>query len=109
MRLVLSDPQKFAAVAPICPYGGGDFVTSIAQLKDLPIWLFHVRRTARRIQKNKIRAGSQKNSEELYEQLGGIKTRMLALRFILRRVTVGLDKSHNDPTLYDWFLEHINP
>ncbi|MFB0516806.1 MAG: alpha/beta hydrolase-fold protein, partial [Candidatus Neomarinimicrobiota bacterium] len=92
--LALAQPERFAAIAPIC--GGGDR-RQACRLKDLPVWAFHgardkvvpVRRT-----KRMVRA---------IEKCGGSP-----------RLTIYLDAGHDswtrtydNPELYEWLLSNV--
>ncbi|MBN1844321.1 MAG: prolyl oligopeptidase family serine peptidase [Sedimentisphaerales bacterium] len=91
--LACRNPERFAAVAPIC--GGGQPYLA-GQLKDVPVWAFHG---------GKDPVVPPKLSEEMVQAVknaGGDA-----------RLTVYPEAGHdswteayNDPKLYEWFLSH---
>ena len=106
-RVALDDPQTFAAIVPICAYGGGEFVSRIGQLKDLPIWLFHGDRDGLEDPKKQDPRRFGENSRELYEGLEGDNNKEAHLTIYPGEGHSGAwIKAYNDPALYDWLLEH---
>ncbi|BAY13466.1 carboxylesterase family protein [Calothrix sp. NIES-2098] len=94
-RLAISQPQRFAAIAPVC--GGGD-PKQADRIKNLPIWAFHGAR-------DRVVAISE--SEEMVRALEAIGGNI--------KFTVYPEAEHDswtqtysNPTLYDWFLQHRN-
>ena len=93
--LAAHQPNRFAAIAPIC--GGGDAVRHTYVIKDIPTWVFH---------------GAKDNVvplERSQSMVDGMK------RFGAKEVKftiypeAGHDswtESYNNPELYDWFLSH---
>lgn len=91
--LAAAQPQRFAAIAPVCGGGNPD---AAYKLKNLPVWAFHGARDT-------VVPASE--SEEMVAALqacgGNVK------------FTVYPEASHdswtqtyNNPELYDWFLQH---
>ncbi|MEH2380575.1 MAG: prolyl oligopeptidase family serine peptidase [Nostoc sp.] len=92
-HLAAAQPQRFAAIAPIC--GGGN-PQAARKLKNLPVWAFH---------------GAKDNVVPLKESeimVSALKARDGNVKF-----TVYLEAEHdswtqtyNNPELYKWFLQH---
>jgi predicted peptidase len=87
------DPERFAAIAPIC--GGGMRIMAFG-LTDMPIWVFHGA-------KDKVVP-----LDESEEMVAAIKARGGNVK-----LTVYPDAGHdswtetyNNPKLYEWFLKH---
>lgn len=88
-------PGRFAAIAPICGWGN---VSTVCNLKNLPIWTFHGK---------KDRAVPFEKTEELVDALkkcGG------NVQFTVYP-DAGHDswtESYNNPKLYEWMLKQTN-
>lgn len=92
-HLAAAQPQRFAAIAPIC--GGGN-PNEACNLKNLPVWAFHGA-------KDRIVPISE--SEKMVTALkacgGNVKFTVYP--------EAGHDswtQTYNNPELYDWFLQH---
>jgi predicted peptidase len=92
-HLAAAEPERFAAIAPIC--GGGNPIAA-KKLKNLPVWVFH---------------GAKDNVIPLKESeimVSALKKHGVNVKF-----TVYPDAEHdswtqtyNNPQLYEWFLQH---
>ncbi|MEH1912072.1 prolyl oligopeptidase family serine peptidase [Nostoc sp.] len=92
-HLAATQPERFAAIAPIC--GGGN-PQAARKLKNLPVWAFH---------------GAKDNVVPLKESeimVSALKARDGNVKF-----TVYPEANHdswtqtyNNPELYEWFLQH---
>jgi predicted peptidase len=92
-HLAAAQPQRFAAIAPIC--GGGN-PTQAPKLKNLPVWAFHGA-------KDDVVPLSE--SEIMVSALQGCGGNV--------KFTVYPEAKHdswtqtyNNPELYQWFLQH---
>ncbi len=93
---VAQNPERFAAVAPIC--GGGDPKT-VGSFKKIPLWAFHgmkdgavpVERSIQMIDALKAVGASPKLT--LYPEAGHDSW----------------TESYNNPELYEWFLKQVRP
>lgn len=87
------DPERFAAIAPIC--GGGD-PRRVRSLKDMPTWVFHGDKdTAVPVQRS-------------IEMVDALKAAGNDAKFT-RYPEAGHDswtETYNNPELYEWFLKH---
>ena len=93
-KLAAEHGGRFAAVAPIC--GGGD-PGDAAQLKDLPIWVFHG---------TEDEAVPYQRSVEMVEAIedeGGGKVRFTTLKHIGHNCW---SAAYATPELYQWFDGH---
>ena len=94
--LALRQPQRFAALAPVC--GGGDpdaAATRVCLLKDVPVWIFHGAKDS---------TVAPEQSQKMYEAL---KECGADVRFTLYP-KVGhsaWDPAYADPQLYEWLLQ----
>ncbi len=93
-HLAMQNPQRFAAIAPIC--GGGD-AANVCRIKDVPVWNFHGEKD------------STVTIERSHLMVDALKDCSGNVRF-----TIYPDAEHDswtetykNPELYDWFLEHI--
>ncbi len=91
--LALANPEKFAAIAPIC--GGGDR-QRIRRLRNLPTWVFHGAKDS---------VVPLERSQELVDALQALDAPV--------KFTVYPEAEHdswtetyNNPELYKWFLQH---
>ena len=93
--LALREPERFAAIAPIC---GGLFGPAgvVSALKEMPIWAFHGAKDP------VVPIEQQERLVRVLQECGG------NIRF-----TVYPEAEHdswtepyNNPALYEWFLEH---
>lgn len=99
----IRNPERFAAVAPLC--GGGVFleylgITSekVDQLKNLPFWIFHGE------------ADSAVTVEQSKQMEKGLKN--FGVKEIKLTLYPGVDhncwtQTYANPKLYSWFLEHV--
>ena len=94
--LAAEQPERFAAIAPIC--GGGD-VRDVARIKDVPIWAFHGAKD------DTVPAEMTQKLVDALRDLGASP-----------KFTLYPDAYHNswgvtyaNPKLYDWFLQHKLP
>ena len=91
--LACAQPDRFAAIAPIC--GGGD-PKLVGRIKHLPTWVFHGDAD------NTVSVDQSKTMVEALKAAGG------SVKFTVYP-GVGHDswtQTYNDPALYDWFLSH---
>ena len=86
-------PERFAALAPVCGYGNGEWAS---QLRRLPIWVFHGALD------DVVKPTESSNMVDAIHKAGG------DVKF-----TLYPDANHNswtatynNPELYDWFLSH---
>jgi len=100
--LATAQPERFAAMAPIC--GGGDTIRVLLAegkrrqaLKELPIWAFHGAKD------QVVPLEESERMIEAFKRLGNSKVKL----------TVYPDAAHDswtetytDPKLYDWLLQH---
>lgn len=91
--LAIRQPQRFAAIAPIC--GGGD-EQQVHKIKHLPVWVFH---------------GAKDNIVKLQESEKMVKALEACGGHV--QFTVYPDAGHDswtetyaNPQLYSWLLEH---
>jgi len=88
------EPQRFAAVVPIC--GGGDPKTA-KQLVDLPIWVFHG-------DKDKtVPLSRSKAMVDAIKKLGGTKIQLTSYPGVGHN---SWTKTNAKPELYKWMLKH---
>lgn len=100
--LGLKNPDRFAAIAPIC--GGGSILNILlppsgkeAPLKRLPVWAFHGA-------KDSIVPLQQ--SEEMVNALKKAGNENVKLSVDPDADHDSWTKAYDDPELYDWFLQH---
>ena len=89
----IANPERFAAIAPIC--GGGD-TTRARRIKDLPIWVFHG---------GKDPTVPVKFSQDMVDAL---KKEGADVKFTIYP-DAGHDSwtaTYDNPDLYTWFLAH---
>lgn len=92
-HLASAQPERFAAVAPIC--GGGDAET-VCRMKHVPVWAFHGEKD------NVVLPRESRRMVDALRACGG------SVRFSLYK-NGGHDAwtpTYNDQRLYDWFLTH---
>jgi predicted peptidase len=91
--LAAAQPERFAAIAPVC---GGGLLYIHLRIKDLPIWIFHG-------QKDDVVPvyESQKMYEKIKENGGNVK-----LTIYPEAEHDSWTQTYNNPELYNWFLEH---
>jgi predicted peptidase len=100
--LGIAQPQRFAAIAPIC--GGGEKIRILLAdgkrkeaLKNLPVWAFH---------------GAEdptvllEESERMVATLKKIGCREVKLTVYPKAQHDSWTETYNDPELYDWFRQH---
>ncbi|QDV33637.1 carboxylesterase family protein [Tautonia plasticadhaerens] len=91
--LAAADPDRFAAIAPIC--GGGD-PRAADRLKDLPIWVFHGAKD------EVVPLAASERMVDALEELGA------DVKFTVYP-EAGHDswtETYDDPGLYEWMLGH---
>lgn len=92
-HLAAADPERFAAVAPIC--GGGDPAT-VCRLKNTPVWAFHGEKD------NVVLLRESRRVVDALRECGG------NVRFTIYK-NAGHDvwtRTYEQPRLYDWLLSH---
>ncbi len=92
-HLAAAQPERFAAIAPIC--GGGN-PQAARNLKNLPIWAFH---------------GARDNVVPLSESeimVSALKARDKNVKFTVYPEADhdSWTQTYNNPELYEWFLQH---
>ncbi|MDF5739386.1 MULTISPECIES: prolyl oligopeptidase family serine peptidase [unclassified Nostoc] len=92
-HLAAAQPQRFAAIAPIC--GGGN-PQAAGKLKNLPVWAFH---------------GARDNVVPLKESeimVSALKARHGNVKFTVYPEAEhdSWTQTYNNPELYEWFLQH---
>lgn len=92
-RLAAAQPQRFAAIAPIC--GGGNPLVA-PRLKNLPVWTFH---------------GTKDNVVPLSESeimVAALKTHGANVKFTVypKATHDSWTQTYNNPELYKWFLQY---
>ena len=104
-RLGMTQPSRFAALAPIC--GGGSMIDSLAiphsqteALKRLPVWAFHGAKDS------VVPLAESERMVALFKRLGCREVRL--------KVYPDLDhdswtKTYADPDFYAWLLAQTNP
>lgn len=94
----LSNPDKFAAFAPVAGGPGGDPVPeNICLLKDLPIWMFHSEADFT------MRIKYSYSALEALENCGSNSTRMTT--YIDLNHVESTYSAYANPDLYEWMLE----
>lgn len=92
-NLAVADPERFAAIAPIC--GGGDWLRA-CRLKNLPVWAFHGARD------DVVPLARGQEMVDAVRACGG------DVKFTVYP-DAGHDawtRSYDDPKLYEWLLAH---
>lgn len=92
-NLAIAEPERFAAIAPIC--GGGDPDT-VCAIKNVPVWAFHG------AQDNVVLLRESRKMVDALRECGG------SVRFTIYP-NAGHDswtKTYSNPRLYEWFLSH---
>ncbi|MEH2461096.1 prolyl oligopeptidase family serine peptidase [Nostoc sp.] len=92
-HLAAAQPERFAAIAPIC--GGGN-PQAARKLKNLPVWAFH---------------GARDNVVPLRESeimVSALKARDGDVKFTVYPEAAhdSWTQTYNNPELYEWFLQH---
>jgi predicted peptidase len=100
--LGLRNPDRFAAIAPIC--GGGDFLPILLPppgkesfLKRLPVWVFHG---------GKDDVVPLTESERMVTALKKIGNETVKLTVYPEAGHDSWTETYNNQELYDWFLQH---
>lgn len=100
--LGVENPERFAAIAPIC--GGGDPVKillvdpqKVEALKTLPVWAFHGAKDP------VVRLGE---SERMVSALRQFGTKEVELTVYPEANHDSWTETYANPKLYDWFLAH---
>ncbi|MFQ5821888.1 MAG: prolyl oligopeptidase family serine peptidase [Candidatus Heimdallarchaeota archaeon] len=91
--LAIANPERFAAIAPICGGGSPEFVCA---LKDIPVWAFHG------AEDEVIRLKESQRMVNALQACGG------NVRFTIYP-GIGHDswtQTYNNPELYEWFLQY---
>ncbi|MDB6029520.1 MAG: phospholipase/carboxylesterase [Verrucomicrobiales bacterium] len=106
-ELGLSNPGRFAAMAPIC--GGANLIhltlaqkgywpkSQVEQLQTLGIWAFHG---------DKDTVVPPSESKRLMEELQKVKVKDFKLTIYPEATHNSWTESYNNPELYEWFLQH---
>src|ERR1051325_3843324 len=101
-NLALSQPQRFAALAPVC--GGGDVLpaylaspTKERALRSLPVWAFHGAR-------DDLVPVSE--SERMVLALRGAGATNVRLTVYPEAAHDSWTETYDNPQLYKWFLQH---
>lgn len=91
--LATVNPERFAAVAPIC---GGGIPVMASQLKDVPVWAFHGAKD------DVVPIAESEKMVAALEAVGG------DVRFTVYPEADhdSWTETYNNPELYDWFLSH---
>lgn len=93
--LALREPERFAAIAPIC---GGLFGPAgvVSALKEMPIWAFHGAKDP------VVPIEQQERLVRVLQECGG------NIRFTVYPEAEhdSWTETYNNPALYEWFLEH---
>lgn len=92
-RLAAAQPDRFAAIAPVC---GGGKPEEAYKLKDLPVWVFHGAM-------DRIVPFSESEKMVTALKAGGGN-----VKFTVYPNTDhdSWTETYNNPALYDWFLQH---
>ena len=91
--LAAAQPERFAAIAPIC--GGGLFYMFLS-IKDLPIWIFHGQKD------DKVPVYESQRMYEIIKENGG----NVKLTIYPEAEHDSWTQTYDNQELYDWFLEH---
>jgi predicted peptidase len=92
-RWAAKEPEKFAALAPVCGPGNPH---EVCKLRDVPVWTFH-------------------GARDRLVPFSETQSMVLALKLCGGNVNFTIypeadhdswSKAYNDPELYSWFLEH---
>jgi predicted peptidase len=101
-RLALDQPERFAAVVPIC--GGGNLIDVILgsrnrteTLRTLPVWVFHGARD------NVV---PPDESERMVEALRKIGAKEVKLTIYPHAGHDSWTETYNNPEFYRWLLQH---
>ena len=92
-------PDKFAAVAPIC--GGGywfhGFPERVVEMKEIPVWAFHGAKD------DVVPLGKSRQMVNALREAGG------DVKFTVYPEAEhdSWTEAYNDPSLYEWFLQHV--
>jgi predicted peptidase len=93
-RLALAQPQRFAALCPIC--GGGE-PELVDRLQDIPIWIFHS-------------AGDSivpvSESDRMFTALQHCNADVIYTRYRALNHVETWEEAYAYPALYAWFLRH---
>jgi predicted peptidase len=94
--LAIQNPDRFAAIAPICGGGNPD---QVCALKDVPVWAFHG-------EEDELVDLSE--SQKMVDRLEGCGGNVRLTVY----PKVGHDswtRTYDNPELYEWFLQHTRP
>ena len=101
-RMALAQPERFAAIAPIC--GGGSLIDVILggrdhpeRFKSLPVWAFHGA---------KDDVVPRDESERMVEGLKEIGVKEVRLTVYPNADHNSWTETYNNPAFYDWLLQH---
>jgi len=86
-------PHRFAAITPVC---GGGYPYTAHQLKRIPVWAFHGAKDPI------VPLYESERMVEAVKQAGG-KVKFTVFPEVEHNAW---DQAYNDPTLYEWFLQH---
>jgi predicted peptidase len=95
--LATADPDRFAAIAPVC--GGGD-VRRAACLKRLPVWAFHGAKDPL------VPVERSREMIRAIKKAGGRKAR---LTIYPEAEHDSWTETYDNPALYEWLLKHKRP
>ncbi|MEI2579439.1 prolyl oligopeptidase family serine peptidase [Scytonema sp. PRP1] len=93
-HLAAAQPDRFAAIAPIC---GGGKPEEAYRLKNLPVWAFHGARD---------RIVPLRESEKMVQALKKCGVNNLKFTVYPEADHDSWTQTYNNPMLYDWFLQH---
>ncbi|WP_414585645.1 prolyl oligopeptidase family serine peptidase [Scytonema sp. PCC 10023] len=93
-HLAADQPDRFAAIAPIC--GGGN-PQEAYRLKNLPVWAFHGKRD---------RIVPLRESEKMVQALKNCGANNVKFTVYPEADHDSWTQTYNNPMLYDWFLQH---
>jgi predicted peptidase len=94
-RLALAQPERFAAVAPIC---GRSALGEVARLEKVPIWIFHSAAD---------RAVPVAESDQMFEALARCNADVTYTRYRSLSHVETWEAVYDQPMLYEWFLQHV--
>ena len=93
-RLAQAQPERFAAIAPVC--GGGN-PTRASAIKHLPIWVFHGA---------KDEVVRPRESEQMVEALRAAGATEVRFTVYPEAGHDSWTVTYDNPELYEWFLAH---
>jgi len=100
-KLALANPEKFAAIAPIC--GGGEYIDALlanrakaAALRSLPVWAFHGA---------KDQVVPLEESERMVNALKKVGVKDVKLTVYPEANHDSWTETYNNPEFYEWLLK----